>query len=235
MTQRGRTTSREQLATGEFFHIYNRGVDKRVVFLHRDDVQRFLQSMDVFNAVEPIGSIYEHSFSKHPLGRRTSKSQKIQPLVHVIAYCLNPNHFHFILEQRAHGGISEFMKRLGGGYTKYFNNKYKRSGALFQGKYKAVHIDSNEYLLYVSAYVNLNDKVHQLGRRTSKLVKSASSFDQYVNHDRRGAVGVTVQNGDVILEQFKNRNEYATYAEEALEEIVRNKVLAKELERVLIE
>ena len=160
---------------GEFYHIYNRGVDKRNIFSDERDVKRFMQSLDEFNDIEPIGSIYENS-SHQALGRPTSKSVKRKKLVNFICYCLNPNHFHFILKQLVDNGISEFMKRLGG-YTKYFNEKEKRSGALFQGSFKSIHVNTNEYLLLLSAYVNLNDKVHRgtsLGRWTSKW-KSRSS------------------------------------------------------------
>ena len=102
---------------GEFYHIYNRGADKRIVFANNYDFQRFLQSVEEFNSVDPIGSIYQNSFCEPQLRRPTSK------LVNVVCYCLNPNHYHMILQQRISGGISEFMKRLGGGYTKHFNFK----------------------------------------------------------------------------------------------------------------
>src|SRR3990172_6063231 len=91
-------------ANGEYYHIYNRGVDKRDIFVGKFDFERFLQSMEEFNTNEPIGSIYENSFLK-----------------------------------------------------------IQRSGALFQGPFKAVYVDSNEYLLHLSTYVNLNFKVHKLG------------------------------------------------------------------------
>ena len=149
---------------GEHYHIFNRGVDKRIIFSDRYDIHRFFQSMIEFNTVDPIGSLYENSFLQ--LGGETPKFG--EKLVNIIAYCLNPNHFHLILEQLKDGGISEFMKRLAGGYTGYFNQKNDRSGSLFQGVFKDVHIDSNEYLLHASAYVNLNDRVHQLGGETPK-------------------------------------------------------------------
>ena len=232
MSKRTSKTNKEILANGEFYHVYNRGTDKRDVFNDTHDVLRFLQSMNEFNTVKPIGSIYLNSFEKTKLRRPTSKLER---LVNIVAYCLNPNHYHFILEQCKDGGVSEFMKRLGGGYTKYFNHRYKRSGVLFQGKYKAIFIDSNEYLLYVSVYVNLNDKVHQLRRPTSKLaVRSVSSFNQYIL-DRVGKCFLEVQNKEIIVGQFKNKQDYADYAKETLSEILENKKNSKELQRMLIE
>lgn len=149
--------------------------------------------------------------------------------MNIIAYCLNPNHYHFILEQLVDGGISEFMKRIGG-YTLYFNNKNKRSGALFQGRFKAVHIDSNEYLLHVSSYVNLNDRVHQLGCSTPKLVDSRSSWGEYIDKRING-----ICEKSVILDQFKDDDEYKQFALASLELIMQRKLELKDLDRFLLE
>ena len=155
-----------QFAEGEYYHIYNRGVDKRSIFNDHEDVDRFLQCMREFNVIEPIGSLYENSFKRGQLGGPASKlsaEDEDKPLVECIAYCLNPNHYHFILKQIVDRGIEKIMQKIGTGHTMFFNNKYERSGSLFQGRFKAVHIDSNEYLLHLSSYVNLNDRAHQLG------------------------------------------------------------------------
>lgn len=189
----------------QFYHIFNRGVDKRKVFTNRQDFNRFFQGMDEFNVIEPIGSLYANSYNK--LRCRTPKSPP--KLVNFICYCLNPNHFHFILEQIVDNGISEFMKRLGGGYTNYFNLKNERSGVLFQGKFKAVHIDLNEYLLHVSAYVNLNNKIHGFENSASK-----SSWKEYVEKSK-----FEFCKKDIILKQFKNPLKYKRFAEESLKDI----------------
>ncbi len=217
---------------GEHYHAYNRGTDKRIIFSTQNDVDRFIQSMEEFNVVEPIGSIYENSFIKNKLGNETSKSGKNnKKLVNIIAYCLNPNHFHLILEEVTDSGISNFMKRLGGGYTKYYNAKQKRSGCLFQGVFKSVHIDSNKYLLHLSVYVNLNDRVHQLGNETSRLVKSKSSWAEYTNP----ASKEQVCKKDIILEQFKNIEDYKKYAIDTLKGMIDRKKDLKGMEGYLLE
>ena len=213
-------------AIGEHYHIFNRGVDKRIIFADEYDIKRFFKSMIEFNTVDPIGSLYENSFSQ--LGSETPKSE--DKLVNVIAYCLNPNHFHLILEQVKDNGISEFMKKLGGGYTNYFNQKNERSGSLFQGVFKDVHIDSNEYLLHVSAYVNLNDRVHQLGSETPKLVESMSSWKEYID---RGVKGICKK--EIILEQFKNVDEYKEFALSSLEAIINRKEELGSFDGLLLE
>lgn len=201
-----------QLVEGEYYHIFNRGVDKRDVFLNQDDFQRFLTSMVEFNVLEPIGSIYENSFRKKTnLRNKVSKSKKTEPLVEYIAYCLNKNHFHFILKQCAKKGIEKLMHRLGLGFTKYFNQKHKRSGSLFQGTFKSVHIESNEQLIYLSAYVNLNNRVHK--PRLGNLV-SKSSWEEFVGKPKEQICEIRV-----ILDQFHNIGEYKKMAEETVEEI----------------
>jgi REP element-mobilizing transposase RayT len=219
-------TRKTSFSNGEFYHVYNRGVDKRIVFIDRSDVRRFFQSMIEFNIVDPIGSLYENSFHRHGGSIPKSKNR----LVNVIAYCLNPNHFHLILEQVVDGGISEFMKRLSGGYTGFFNNKNERSGALFQGRFKAVFVDSNKYLLHVSAYVNLNNRVHQLGGSTPKLVESRSSWEEYLNKEIKG-----ICEKEIILGQFRNTFEYEEFAISSLESILQRKEELKDIEKFLLE
>jgi len=216
--------------TGEYYHIYNRGVDKRITFSDESDMQRFYDSIEEFNTIEPIGSIYENSFAKK-LGSPTSKSEE-DVLVKLVAHCANPNHFHLILKQEAEKGIEKFMQKIGTGYTKYFNHKYERSGTLFQGKFKSVHVHSNEYLLHLSVYVNSNDKVHQLGSPTSKLVRSRSSWSEYVDGNEDIP---DICEKDIILDQFKDREEYKNFATETLEDILERRSNLKDLEDMFLE
>src|SRR3989344_644601 len=214
-----------EFAIGNFYHIYNRGVEKRTIFEELFDTMRFFKSMILFNSIEPIGSIYEHAF---PLSK--NKKPKSNPLVGIVAYCLNPNHFHLILTPKTNKGIQTFMHRLGTGYTMYFNEKYKRSGSLFQGVFKATHIDSNEFLLHVSVYINLNTRTHQLGGEPSKLVKS--SWDEYISKD---ADGVRICDKDIIIEQFRSPEKYKKFALSSLDSIIERKTKEKEWQATLID
>jgi putative transposase len=208
-----------EFINSEYYHIYNRGVDKRTIFTDKPDTDRFYQSMDEFNTEKPIGSIYLNSFQKNAPGSLAPKKQK--KIVDFICYCLNPNHYHFILSPIVDGGIEKFMHKIGGGYTNYFNEKYKRSGSLFQGTFKAVHIDSNEYLLHLSAYINLNNKVHSLGSLASK-----SSWKEYIADSKENFC-----NKKMILGQFKNHSEYKKFAEDSLIDIKQR----KDIEKLLLE
>jgi len=211
----------------EYYHIYNRGVDKRDIFMDSEDVARFLVCMNIFNTTDSVGSVYEHSRKELKFRSRAPKNKK---LVHFIAFCLNQNHYHFILEPLVDNGIQKFMHKLSTGYTNYFNEKYKRSGALFQGKYKAIHIDSNEYLLHLSAYVNLNYKVHKNLNKKWMESLPISSFMEYVEKSAKLFCAK-----EIILEQFDSLREYKSFCELVLPDILRRKEEEKELKYMLFE
>src|SRR3990167_7805832 len=205
----------------EYYHIYNRGVDGRKILLEHKDLERLIKSMREFNTIKPIGSIYENRERKR--GSRASTTEG-KPLVKFTVYGINPNHFHFMLEQVSEKGIEKFMHRLGTGFSKYFNAKYKRSGSLFQGKFKAKLIDTNEYLLHLSAYINLNHLAHSRGSRASTICQT--SWEENMNKNFPEPICAKER----ILEQFKNRAEYKKFAEESLRGIIERKILLEELE-----
>lgn len=189
--------------TGEYYHVFNRGVEKRKIFLGVDDYERFLTYLKEFNCIDPIYSLY----------RAKQQAVEVKPLrkdkmVEIISYCLNPNHFHFILKQIFQNGISEFMKRLGVGYTGYFNFKNKRSGVLFQGSYKSVHIKNNDQLLYLSAYVNDNHSIHGYESKKGEIWKY-SSLSEYLGKTKHD---LCLKN--ILLEQFRNRRDYYDFVRE---------------------
>jgi putative transposase len=216
-------TRKSPLRNGEFYHVYNRGVDKRTIFEDVSDGQRFLRSMIAFNNEYPIGSLLRLDRLSHQnsntngsgLTATVATTEEEKPLVNIIAYCLNSNHVHLLLEQVSDGGVSEFMKRLSGGYTWYFNNKYARSGSLFQGSFKSICVRSNEYLLHVSAYINLNDRVHSCSGLTAT---GWSSWNEYTMNPDDKQEDVICKKHD-ILGQFRNRSAYRKFAEQTLQGI----------------
>jgi len=140
---------------GENYHVYNRGVEKRKIFLDEEDYERFFFILDIFNDKNStINTARRINISE---GSRTSlRPKKKERIVDIIEYCFMPNHFHILAAPLVDGGLSKLMQRIGVGYTHYFNKKYKRSGVLFQGGSKSKHIDSNEYLLWIKQYIHLN-------------------------------------------------------------------------------
>ncbi len=150
-----------KLVNGYYYHIYNRGVDKRDIFMDKQDYCRFIQYLyecNDKNAITSFGRDLKYRIRNGEIDKNLT-SIVIRPrkiLVEIISFSLMPNHFHLILKQTNDNGISKFMQKLGTGYTMYFNVKNERTGRLFASKYKCKHIDSDEYLKYLSRYIHLN-------------------------------------------------------------------------------
>ncbi len=214
------------LVENEYYHIYNRGVDKRSVFQAKEDLLRFLNCMEIFNTVDTIGGIYQSTLIKNASFRGSTSK-----LVKFVAYCLNQNHYHFILESLVENGIQKFMHRLSTGYTYYFNNKYERSGSLFQGRYKSIHVENDAYLLHLSVYVNLNNRVH-LNLNESWLEDlNFSSFLEYIGSGLAGKYC----DSSIVLDQFNSVEEYIKYAEDTLPYILQKKESDKILKKLVLE
>jgi putative transposase len=142
-------------AEGEYYHFYNRGVDKRIIFLDERDYERFLCLLLLSNS--------NKKFELNKLGERDtwsfSKAKEMyegEEIVYIGAYCLMPNHFHILIKAKSQEEASEFMHKLATGYTMYFNKKYHRTGSLFEGTFKSQHVDEDRYLKYLFSYIHLN-------------------------------------------------------------------------------
>ncbi|GBE04808.1 transposase IS200 like protein [bacterium BMS3Abin10] len=208
------------------YHIFNRGVDKRDVFLDDQDYFRFIHNLFEFNDEEPALNVNYYFDPKtmtvsSRLAPKDSKPRK--NLVEIMAFALMPNHFHLLVKQKSDGGITKFMRKLGTGYTNYFNKKYERSGVLFQGKFKAVMLDKQEHLQYLPTYIHLNPLGLNYGSRTSidwrkgmKFLEEYrwSSFPDYIG--KKNFPSVTQR--DFILEMFGGEKQYKNHTEEYLQE-----------------
>ena len=179
-----------------YYHIYNRGVDKRTLFKNTQDYAVFLNYLKEYLSPLP---------EKHPQRQIAVNNKDYQcrnycNSVILIAYCLMINHFHLLIKQTAARNIELFMRSFATRYASYFNKRYQRSGTLFEGPYKAVLIDSDEQLLHLSRYIHLNP--------APKLFKQPSSYPDYLQHKNTS----WVQTQD-ILQYFKNPLAYKHFVE----------------------
>lgn len=145
-------TRRIPVAQGEFYHAYNRGVDKRITYQDNADYERFLLLLFLCNDEKPVK--LQNVGKESPV--RTFQKTNQERLVDICAYCLMPNHFHLLVYEKQQGGLSLFMQKLLTAYTMYFNKRYERTGALFQGTYKTSHVDKDSYLSTVFQYIHVN-------------------------------------------------------------------------------
>lgn len=133
---------------GEYYHIYNRGNSKQTIFHNVENYDRFIKLIFLSNGKE--------NFKVHLTGNDVYNFNRGEQLVDIGAYCLMPNHFHLLLTQTKTGSISKFLQKLSTGYSMYYNNKYERTGTLFEGKFKSEHINNDRHLKYLFSYIHLN-------------------------------------------------------------------------------
>lgn len=186
---------KQPLANGQYYHVFNRGVAKLPTFINPNDYKRFVETVLYYQLADakPRYSFYN---SRIQLDTKNK-------LVELIAYSLMPNHFHLLIKQNTDDGISNFVRKLCNSYTRYINIKHKRSGPLFQGRFKAIMVDSNEQLVHLSRYIHLNPLV---GYVTKNLESYPwSSYLEYIN----GSKGFCEK--DIILGQFKSKEEYRDF------------------------
>ncbi|MCX6755233.1 MAG: transposase [Candidatus Nomurabacteria bacterium] len=129
----------------EYYHLYNRGTEKRRIFLDKKDYEHFLYLMYVCNSTRSIKT--------RDLGDFFDREETI---VNIGSYCLMPNHFHILVKEKVENGISLFMRKLLTAYVMYFNLKYKRTGRLFENTFKSSHVSNDRYLKYLYTYIHLN-------------------------------------------------------------------------------
>ena len=140
-----------KIAPEEFYHLYNRGVEKRKIFIRPADYERFEALLYLANQTNPADLKYQgRSFAE------IHDTRVGDPIVNIVAYCLMPNHFHLLVREHVEGGIARFMQKLTTGYTMYFNKRNDRRGALFEGTYKAKHVSDDRYFRYLVSYIHLN-------------------------------------------------------------------------------
>lgn len=194
------------------YHTFNRGVEKREIFLEDGFYTRFL---DVVN--HTLKYSYPYSTLRKRLKEAPSPQAKqavlrdlemrrIEPPVQIISFTLMPNHFHFTLRQRTKDGITQFMNRISLSYTKYFNTRLERVGGLFQSRFKAVAVKSEEQLIHLTRYHHLNSR--GLGLKTSKELTNYpwSSLSSYMGKSQFGFV-----EPEIVLSHFANREEYLKF------------------------
>lgn len=140
------------------YHVYNCGVEKRITFNQQRDYGRFLGAITyyLFEQRIPYSEFLDLAPEDQKIYTHSNQKAHRVPRVFILAYCLMPNHFHFLLRQAKDGGVTSFMSDLANSYTKYFNTKNKRLGNLFRGPFSAKEISSQESFLQVSRYIHLN-------------------------------------------------------------------------------
>ena len=214
---------KSDFSVGEYYHLYSRGTDKREIFLDQKDYYRFVVLLYACNNTDPV------NMCKYFQGGKTLKGllniKREDTLVDIGVYSLMPNHFHLLVKEKVEGGITKFAVKLLTSYSMYFNRKNNRKGTLFESKFKAKHVDSDEYLKYLFAYIHLNPvklidpKWKENGIPDRKKVQkylSEYSFSSYPDYQDKARLESRIINKEVFPEYFTNKDDFDEFIDEWL-------------------
>lgn len=210
--------------TGEYYHLWNRGIDKRNIFKLQRDYERFMMLLYIANN-EDVLKLDNLTNILHKTYQEILVMEKGKPLVSVGAWCLMTNHFHLLVRQEVDGGITKFMRKLGTGYSMFFNIKYQRQGALFGGPFKSKCIKADDaYLTKLFAYIHLNpldisfsgweDGIKRSSKDMRDFLESYrySSYQDYVGINTDRVENQILAKGN-FPEYFKNVSSFKDFVE----------------------
>lgn len=196
------------------YHLYNRGVDKRNIFMDNQDYSVFLSYLKTYLVPKNTKKLLEIIASKEIGYKEKDKAFKEIALrnfsgeIELLGYALMPNHFHLLIRQTAEDGIDRFMNSLSTRYAMFFNRKHNRTGTLYQGVYKAVFVENDEQLLHLSRYINLNP-LTKLGWAVSRWheISSPYSLPEYLGRRKTDWL-----KPNYVLDYFNRQNPNKDYA-----------------------
>lgn len=203
------TYRKQPIFPNQIYHVFNRGIALQPIFWDVKDYQRFLNVVNFYRFVSP-GLRFSY-YNRLLLEERTNFMEKLlksgEKQVAIFAFCLMPNHFHFLLREVKKEGIEKFSSNLQNSYAKYFNTKRKRSGALFQEMFKAVRIESDEQLIHVARYIHLNPYTSFLVKDLNQLKSYPwSSFENYLQIQKFEFLET-----EFLMGFFNSREKFATF------------------------
>lgn len=169
-------------ANGEYYHIYNRGVARQPIFSDKRDCERLLLTLSFYRFLSPkvkLSRLLQLPYDQREtiLEEMNTKGKK---LVEIISFAFMPNHFHLLLKQNIKNGISIFLSKVTNSYTRYFNLRHKRVGDLFQGVFKALHLENEEQFIHLSRYIHLNPIISFIIKESDLLSYPWSSMPDYL-------------------------------------------------------
>ncbi len=196
------------LVNGEIYHVFNRGINRQPTFYSRRDYRRALLTIRFYRLLHPPQRLSD--FLQTDSKKRETilaNAEKHGSLVTVLAFCLMPNHFHLLLRQETDNGISKFMGNFQNSYTRYFNTRHQRDGAIFLTQFKAVRMETEDQLLHVSRYIHLNPYSSYIVKTQQQLLNYPwSSLNEYLNPAQ-----AIISQPEVVLSSFKNPRQYQQF------------------------
>lgn len=173
----------------ELFHILTRGVDGREIFLDEQDNFRFVHDLYEFNDEEPVNTSFyafqqSYDVRHRDIGKEEKRERKL--LVNIHAFAIMKTHYHLLISslEKVENAIPLFIKKLNGGYARYFNQKYKRKGHLFEGKYKSIHVVDESHFLHLPFYIHCNRLDTYMPEWRTRELRHPEKAIKFLNEDR---------------------------------------------------
>ncbi|TAL60906.1 MAG: hypothetical protein EPN88_15315 [Bacteroidetes bacterium] len=202
-------------ANSQIYHIFNRGVERRVVFTNKREYDRMLRVMRYYRFAH-VPMRYSR-FAELPDAEQFTILQKLSETaileVKILAYCLMPNHFHLILKQENTEGISRYVSNISNSYSKYFNTKHHRIGPLFQGAFKAIWIETDEQLVHLSRYIHLNPITSFLVKEKNLDMHIWSSLPEYLSTESKNILS----DPSIILGIYGSKSKYKDFVHDQIQ------------------
>lgn len=199
---------RTLIVTGEIYHVFNRSIAHQQIFSNQRDFHRIIELIPFYSYHRPLLR-FSHFIRLSQEQRVTfintlKNNQKKQ--IQILAFCIMPNHLHFLIKEVENSGITTFMRNIQNSYAKYFNTKNKRTGALFQSMFKAVRIETDEQLLHVARYIHLNPVTSYIIHSVDNLENYPwSSYSDYIGKSKSDLVSTDqIMSFFSSIEKFKN-------------------------------
>lgn len=195
------------IVAGEIYHVFNRSIARQSIFISDRDSQRAIEVIDFYRHKDlPMRFSYYSRLPVYQKQKLTKIIAETSSIIEILAFCLMPNHVHFLLKSLTDNGIIQFMSNFQNSYAKYFNIRHERTGTLFQPMFKAVRIESEEQLIHVSRYIHLNPVTSYILKTIEELETYPwTSYPEYLGKN----TGFTSK--DLVLGYFKNSTEYSKF------------------------
>lgn len=192
------------LSNNKYYHIINRSIDFRPIFKKTYLLKRALLGLAYYQSPDNKVKLSEINNIKDIIELRSKKPFYVD----MVSFCFMPNHFHLLLKQNIDNGISKFIGNFCNSFTRYFNTLSKRNGPLFQGRFKAIEIDSESYLLHLNRYIHLNPY-------SGKVVKTLPALCEYIGSSLVEYLGkktpISLCSKGVILKRFNSIDSYKKF------------------------
>jgi len=211
----------KEFAPDNYYHIYNRGNGRQNIFCDGQDYFNFLKRLNIVLGKETRAPLVREVRSQGaPLSLRLNPLPK--EAFSLLAYCLMPNHFHFLIRQNSEVSVSKLISKISTSYSMYFNRKYNHVGHVFQDRFKAVVVDSDSYLSWLSAYIHQNPKV-------AGEVKDLKDYAWSSYRDYLGIRNRVLCDKKIILEKFENNTkDYRNFVDDSYD-LIKEKKSSEEI------